>query len=211
MLSNDKIEDNKVRFLELVRSISRDGINMDLLEKQLINSDFFYAPASMCHHGSYTGGLCEHSLNVYSNLLKLFSSFVKDGLSLSREELDTITIVSLFHDFSKMNYYQRDVKNKKIYSDSGSKQDSYGKYDWVQVDGYSVKPAENRFGIGTASENSVYMTNTFIPLTQEEYCAILNHKEHDENVTLSMWKKCSLSLLLHIADCIASFMQESYE
>ena len=210
MLTNEQIEQNKIRFLSLVETIDRDGMDKSMLLRQLKESDFFYAPASVSHHSSYPGGLCEHSLRVFDNLVKLVNDFYGDA-DTNDSLRNTVKIISLFHDFSKMNYYTTEIKNKKVYSETGTKQDSSGRYDWVQVNGYYVKPAEERFGIGTPAENSVYMINTFIPLTQMEYAAILNHLEHDEVAVLSMWKKYPLSLLLHQADCIASFIQESYE
>ena len=54
---------NKERFIELLRSTKREGIEklIDFLEK----TDFFTAPASTRFHSSYEGGLLQHSLNVY--------------------------------------------------------------------------------------------------------------------------------------------------
>lgn len=46
--------------------IKREGI--DDLMAWLENSDFFSAPASTRFHGSETGGLCKHSINVFQQL-----------------------------------------------------------------------------------------------------------------------------------------------
>lgn len=55
--------DNKERFIEIFTSqIHRPGA-AELLE-WLESTDFFEAPASTHYHGSYPGGLVEHSLNV---------------------------------------------------------------------------------------------------------------------------------------------------
>lgn len=53
----------KEEFLMLLRSVNREG--MDELINFIEKSDFFKAPASTRFHGSYEGGLLEHSLNVY--------------------------------------------------------------------------------------------------------------------------------------------------
>lgn len=60
---------NKERFIELLRSTKREGIEklIDFLEK----TDFFTAPASTRFHSSYEGGLLQHSLNVYDCLAGL--------------------------------------------------------------------------------------------------------------------------------------------
>ena len=59
----------KQRFLEIYKqNIKREGADK-LLEYLLSSkSDFFTAPASTRYHGSYEGGLLEHSLNVYDCL-----------------------------------------------------------------------------------------------------------------------------------------------
>ena len=209
MITEKEKNKNKETFLDLVRSINRPNMNKELLIKQLTESDFFDAPASTQHNNSFEGGLCKHCLNVYRNLVTLCHQFYFFDESLS----DSIKIVALFHDFSKMNYYTGEIKNKKVYSDKGSKSDSMGKYDWVSVPGYTVKPADQRFCIGTPAENSAYMVNTFIPLTFEEYSAILNVNGGmtKDDSPIDMWKKHPLSLLLHQADCIAAFIQENNE
>ena len=53
-------------FIEIYQKyIKREGADK-LLEYLLSSgSDFFSAPASTRYHGSYAGGLVEHSLNVY--------------------------------------------------------------------------------------------------------------------------------------------------
>ena len=57
--------DNKERFIEIFTSqIHRPGA-AELLE-WLESTDFFEAPASTHYHGSYPGGLVEHSLNAVS-------------------------------------------------------------------------------------------------------------------------------------------------
>ena len=63
----------KERFLSLCSAIHREGIDglMDWLE----SSDFYTAPASRRYHGSYQGGLLEHSLNVYDELKRLLTAY----------------------------------------------------------------------------------------------------------------------------------------
>ena len=54
------------KFKGLLLWTGRDG--MDKLLDFIVKSDFFTAPASTKFHGSYEGGLLEHSLNVYNRL-----------------------------------------------------------------------------------------------------------------------------------------------
>ena len=54
----------KEEFLTIYReNIHREGA--EKLLDYMLKSDFFTAPASTRFHGSYEGGLLEHSLNVY--------------------------------------------------------------------------------------------------------------------------------------------------
>ena len=59
---------SKEKFIEIYNTyIKREGADK-LLTYLTENSDFFTAPASARFHSSYTGGLCQHSLNVYECL-----------------------------------------------------------------------------------------------------------------------------------------------
>ena len=61
----------KEEFIEIFKTyITRDGSDklLDYLEHK---SDFFTSPASARFHGSYEGGLCDHSLNVYHCLVEI--------------------------------------------------------------------------------------------------------------------------------------------
>ena len=118
MLSKQEIENNKGRFKDLVASIQRlseEDVNNVL--QYLDSTDFFTAPASTKYHGAYEGGLCEHSLHVYDNLVKLQQVF---GFALDQNDTDSITIVSLFHDFGKINFYKQEIKHRKVYDDKGN-------------------------------------------------------------------------------------------
>jgi hypothetical protein len=106
------------------------------------------------------------------------------------------------------------VKNQKVYSDGGSKHDELGKFDWVSVPSYKVKESKDLFTIGTHGENSVYMTETFIPLSAEEHCAILNHHNIYDNPKLdsaTIYGKYPLACLLHLADMASTYVLESNE
>ena len=67
---------DKERFISLLKSTQREGIEKLIL--WLENSSFFDDPASARFHGNFKGGLCEHSLIVYDEFVKLtkFSLFV---------------------------------------------------------------------------------------------------------------------------------------
>ena len=220
MLTDERIIENKRRFLNLVKSITREGVNMERLIAQLEGSDFFEAPASAIYHNAFRGGLCDHCLNVYDTLVSMCEAIYPDtcddiGNVIAKNipySEDTLKIVALFHDFDKMNKYERTVQNKKIYSETGSKYDEMGKYDWVSVPGYKRKDVKETFVLGTHGENSVYMTETFIPLSAEEHAAIINHHSvYDNNKldTTAIYSRYHLACLLHVADLTSTMVLES--
>lgn len=218
MLSSEEVMKNKERFIELVNGIEREGVDKEHLIKKLESSDFFSAPASTKYHNAFEGGLCAHCLSVYDTLKKFVESLYGDESETDSNNRtygeDTIRIVSLFHDFDKMNKYEKSVRNMKVYTEKGSKYDELGKFDWVSVPSYKVKEYCDIFTIGTHGENSVYMTETFIPLTAEEHCAILNHHGIYDNPKLdtsSVFHRYPLSLLLHMADMVSALALEENE
>lgn len=118
------------RFEAMLSGCNREG--MDKLIEYLRKSDFYTAPASTRFHSCHEGGLVEHSLNVADCLLnKLKDPIWADRLS--EVGWESIIISALLHDICKSNYYVSEIKNKKIYSEHGSKSDSVGRYDWVSV------------------------------------------------------------------------------
>lgn len=208
MITEDMMETNKRRFLDLVEGITREGVDKIRLVQKLEDSDFFEAPASAIYHNAFAGGLCEHCLHVYDTLETLCQSMFPEGSPYSE---DTIRIVSLFHDFDKMNKYEKTVRNKKVYSPTGSKYDEMGKFDWQAIAGYARKEEKDIFSIGTHGENSVYMTETFIPLSVEEHCAIVNHHSVYDNPKLNVtgiYSKYHLACLLHVADMLSTYVVE---
>lgn len=187
------MNENKQRFIELYsKYITREGADK-LLDYMLTKSDFFTAPASTRFHGSYPGGLLEHSLNVYDCLKHFMDDpFTKEKFALSCSE-ETLAIISLLHDLCKMNFYKESFRNVK--DDNGV---------WQKVPTYVVEDTLP-YGHG---EKSVYIISGFMKLTRQEAFAIRYHMgfSGEENKTtignaLHMYP---LSLALNIADMEAS-------
>lgn len=208
MLSSIQIENNKDRYLSLINSIKREGFNKDLLCMHLSNSDFFIAPASTKYHSSFKGGLCYHSLCVYDNLCRLVNTY-----ELEFDE-DSLKIVALLHDISKMNYFETVYKNKKIYSENGSKSDNNGRYDWVQVSDYAVIAQEERFLYANREITSEYIIRQYCNLSLEESVAILHYTGGMGNDSVkesvnAIYERYPLALMLHLADMISCNLIEN--
>lgn len=207
-LSEEQIARNKEEFLELLRSIDREGADIERLIAKLESSDFFTAPASAKYHNACVGGLVDHSLNVYYNLMHLVK--YKQLPDISTE---SILIVSLLHDLDKMNKYVIANKNVKVYSENGSKYDDGGRYDWQSVKSYASRDASERFIYGSHEMNSEYMVRTFIPLTLEESTAILHHMggmawDSAKDDISSVYNRYPLACLLYMADMMSTYVDE---
>lgn len=211
MLNKDQIAQNRIEFLKLISEISIPGAKIQELVEFLDQGDFFTAPASTLYHNNYEGGLCEHSLNVYHNLVSLYEKF-KPNLPYEYDN-NTLLICGLLHDISKTNFYESYVMNKKIYSEKGSKSDNQGKFDWFAEQAYKTKEAKDRFLAGTHEENSMLILAKYIPLMEEEMIAIMNHHaglgDTKVNYDLSaVSNRYPLLPLLHSADYLATFILE---
>lgn len=178
----------KDTFLKIYNeNIKRPGA--DKLLAWLEKSDFFTAPASTRYHLSRPGGLCEHSVNVYNRLIKL-----TDGMKVTTpagtDLSETYAICALLHDICKVNVYKPDTRNVK--NDQGV---------WEKVPCYTY---DDKLPYGHG-EKSVYIVSGFLRLTRDEAMAIRWHMGEDAT---SAFRTYPLSLMLHMADMQATFLDE---
>ena len=204
------MKDNKAEILELLNEVKRDGFNKEALYDYLMSSDFFTAPYTTQYQLSCEGGLAQHCLDVYKVLSTLNHVFNKDKYS---EE--TLILVGLFHCIGKSKFYEKYIMNKKEYSESGSKYDSMGHFDWVSVEAYKVKDASERFICGKDTNvNSVVILHSYTPLSCEEMSAILNQDCNTTDIGLSgdtynCMNKFSLVSMLHSAISLSTYVLEN--
>lgn len=200
------LEANKNRFIEILSSINRKGVN-EMIE-YLKDSDFFIAPASTKYHCNFLGGLCKHSLNVYDNIVALNNLY---NLNINA---DSLVLVSLLHDVSKVNFYEEYFQNKKLYSPQGSKYDEGGRYDWVSVKSYKIKEPELRMVSGEHGFNSYMIIKNYINLSDEEITAIVNHHLGMDNGYCfkdlnEVCDRYPIVTLLHLADMCSVYFTEN--
>ncbi len=191
------INNAKSEFCEIYLSvIRRDGA--DKLLDYLQNNDFFTAPASARYHLAESGGLCQHSINVYKRLKQLVER--EYGEEYSRIYSDeTLAVCGLLHDLCKVNYYVTEMRNVK----EGN--------EWVKKPFFKV---EEKFPYGHG-EKSVFIISQYMRLSAEEAMAINWHMGgFDERVKGGSYAfsealaKFKLALLLHIADLEATYLDE---
>lgn len=190
MYNEEILQRNKEEFISLCNGIKRDGI--DDLMNWLEQSDFYIAPASTRFHGSYKGGLLQHSLNVYHELKRLMTVYPLRVLE------ESVLIASLFHDLCKVNFYGVEKRNRK--NDSGK---------WESYDAYCVN---EKFKYGGHGSKSVFIIQSFMKLTAEEAVAIQNHMSafSGENVgeVGKSFEQFPFAWLVSVADQAATYIVE---
>ncbi|MBW2967779.1 hypothetical protein KY362_04790 [Candidatus Woesearchaeota archaeon] len=207
LLSDEKVQGNHDRIVDLLLSTGRDGI--ESLVDWMESSDYFTAPASTQpgYHGAYVGGLAEHSLNVYEEFAHKVERY---GLDIKEDEA---IIASLLHDLVKVNYYEKNmVKNpakkrtkgmsKKEYDAIPSKRPQPSK-PWKRDLKYDPEKDNVYLGHG---ETSVYHAMKHIRLTANEAILIRWHMaafdpawEHMHNSD-TIKDQCPAIIAFHHAD-----------
>lgn len=151
----------------------------DFAEK-LKATDFYYAPASTCHHGAFDCGLLTHSLLVAKRLLELS---VNNDLNWTRSK--SPFIVGLLHDMCKVFRYEPD----------GYDGYTYTKAIYMPIPGHA--------------ERSIAIINTLgLSLTEEEMLCIRYHMGAYETKEWQMYENAIKLypnvLWTHTADMYAS-------
>lgn len=194
------IDANYLKFVKYLKAyVKRDGI--ENLIRYIESSDMRVAPASTKYHNSFDGGLVEHSLNVFNRLIKLIQMEYGNEIPYSKE---TIAIVGLLHDISKVNFYDKKLRNVK--------NDETGQ--WEQVPFYAVK--DSKLVFGTHEENSLYILRRFFNLTYDEEIAIMYHMgtsvdSESQNRVYNAYNESTLAVLLHMADIASMTIDERVE
>lgn len=188
----------KERFIAIYKEyIKREGADKFLEYLESKACDFFTAPASTRFHGSYEGGLVEHSLNVYDCLCEYLNrERVKDVYSLEYSK-ESIAIVALLHDVCKINFYKAGTRNVK---------DENGV--WQKVPTYEI---DDKLPYGHG-EKSVYILSGYMRLTREEAFAIRYHMgfagDEDARNVGKAFEMFPLGFALSVADMEATYFLE---
>lgn len=160
---------------------------MESVVEHLEQLGFFTQPASTRFHGTYEGGLFDHSLRVTEELWKL-----TDSLHLKWMRKCSPLIIGMFHDLCKVDLYQVDVIQRD------------GDKECVR---YKHNDTPSSWGPGHGSK-SVAIASTLIQLTPEEVACIRYHMgayEKDEWGNLDTAIRTFPNVLwTHTADMVAS-------
>lgn len=122
----------------------------------LYTNGFFTAPASTKYHGSYEGGLFDHSFQVMNTLVQL-----TEDCSLEWTRPESPYLVGMFHDLCKIDQYQHPVCAENMLGEK-----MYDTNAWEYRKNTMLK------GHG---EKSVMLLSQFTMLTEEEIMCIRYH------------------------------------
>lgn len=213
MLSTIDIQQNKEKFIQLLESTNREGVDKVISWLKSDKCDFFTAPASSRFHGNYTGGLCEHSLNVYKaaiymrdNVMGLSHKYAESINKICTDE--SIILCALLHDICKANLYDEEIR---VFKDENAPIGNQWKH-------YKTYLINDKFPMGHG-EKSVFMIQTLgLKLTGEEALAIRHHMgiwdvgavmseylKHAYNQTMNT---VPLAVLIALSDAFASYTME---
>ena len=196
------------KFYEICQYYLGDREGVHELNNYLIKeTDFFYCPASTRYHEAYDYGLLEHTIKVWDALSTLCDNF-------NYFNMESATLVALYHDICKANCYKKEWRNVKTYDEAevnampewARKSDPGGTFVWVTKEQYSF---DDSFPLGHG-EKSVYLVERFVRLTQEEALSIRYHmgawEDGDKRGLSKAFELYKLPALLHTADTLATYM-----
>lgn len=194
------LEMQRDKFLKIFDEQIGDREGKEALREWLTGDacDFFTAPASTKYHGNYTGGLCEHSLDVYEMAVKLEELYRENIRKLylvlnrpyDREQfMESLAVAALFHDLCKVNFYKTRTGGRSV--------------------GFAV---DEQLPFGGHGSKSVYVLSKYLKdLKDEEAIAINCHMgfSRGEDNTISIgesFRYSPLAWIIHVADEAATFM-----
>lgn len=178
------------KFKEVFRKkVTRSGSGV--LLRVLDEIGFFDAPASTKYHGAHPGGLVKHSNNVYRRLVMLAAAEDR-RMKLEKPQYseETLAIVALLHDVCKADIYRKE-DGKEVYSKNDPLPLGHG-------------------------EKSVYKIMRHMFLAEEEALAIRWHMGAYDSAACAdcreinkAFNQCRLAVMLHIADMMATYLDET--
>lgn len=188
------MENIKNRTEELLLSTGRQGIAGLLVEMDEMG--FYTAPCSTQYHLAYSGGLAEHSLNVYELMEKL-SSILHPEVDKS-----SVIICALLHDLGKAGQFGKPNYIINMLKGRGKNAEPYQSPTKPYIGNPELLYIDHEV-------RSIQIAGRHINLTEDENWAILMHNGMYGNFKYQIQgKETPLYLLLHMADMWASRVTE---
>ena len=194
---------DKEVFIEALKATGRAGI--DKVIDGLEELGFFTAPASSKYHGSVSGGLLSHSLNVFTEAKVIAETQIKLRPELAEKLPEaSITIAALLHDVCKAEIYKEVLKWRKDANDK-----------WEQYKTYAID--DTSFPVGHGEKSVIRLLRWGLELTDDEILAIRWHMSGFDIPSggggmanySAAGDKCPLLAILVAADTLASKLLET--
>lgn len=188
------MENIKNRTEELLLSTGRQGIAGLLVEMDEMG--FYTAPCSTQYHLAYSGGLAEHSLNVYELMDKLSSILYPEV------DKSSVIICALLHDLGKAGQFGKPNYIINMLKGRGKNAEPYQSPTKPYIGNPELMYIDHEI-------RSIQIAGHYINLTEDENWAILMHNGMYGNFKYQIQgKETPLYLLLHMADMWASRVTE---
>lgn len=183
MLTEKEIQDNKIKYINLINTITNIKDKTGLINK-LESLNFFNACGFTKNYYNYKGGLVEFILKIYDNLIKI------NKITNNLYDEGTIKQVALLSQVARCDYNKSYLRNVKV--------DNI----WEQKEEFTLKNNNERTIIGIKGVDSYLMIKDYCSLDNDSLIAILNQydgtKEVDFTIKLTI-AKCPLIMLLNCA------------
>lgn len=194
---------NRNTIIDLLNRVSRPGV--DALVDCMDASGFFEAPCSTKYHLCVTGGLAQHSLNVYRAMKHLADSFCTED---NKPRDDSIILCALLHDLGKMgDHFKENYVVNMIKDGKPTKAEPEQKYKQSEAEPFKNNPD---LAYIPHEVRSVFLAERYIQLNEDEEHAIYYHNGKYTHIGNDL-KETPLQMLLHFADLWCSRVVEIEE
>ena len=190
MLTEEKINKNRMKFMELLTTLN---IDLTQLDRYLEAIDYFHKPASPQTFRAYPGGLCQYALDVYYELSQLAEAYFP-----GRYTNEDIIKVALFKDIYRAEVYE--AYNKNVKNEVTGQWETQLAYRYKDV-----RPTYGDMGF------SSYMTaRHFLDFTDEQIEAITmsNTRDYCGGDIHDIFRSYPLVSLAKMADIVACYLSE---
>jgi len=183
---------HKEMYNKIIESMTDSRIQT--IHNWLTVTDFFTAPASHAYHHSYEGGLLEHCVEVFKYIADVNKLYPE--INLTNENR---FILAFGHDMSKINYYTKEFKNKKIHG------------EWKSIESYGV---DDKLRLGH-EVGSIHLLKKLIDVdVQIERAILLHHGAFNQLNINAFSESCAVddyTFMLHTADMISTKRNERFK
>ena len=174
------MSDNRTKFIELLRSTNRPGIEKVIAWLDT-DPSFYLASGARIHHDNVIGGLVAHSLKVYHFAKADWES--RDEAFKTQYPLESIIISALLHDVCKKDVYYIDADGNPTWNEENHRK-GHGlrSVHLLEELGLELTPDERmaiwwHMGAGNEMSQPDYPKEYAIAM-QDPFCQLIHNADH---------------------------------